>query len=120
MIHLGTAPKRSRGSADVPFTRVGDRLLMHQVEIEQHLRERQVQAHGLNRQVLLYDLTNTHFEGVCSANPKAKRGANKQKRNDCPQIVIGMVFDEYGFELAHRTFSGNLRDSNSLIKMLKQ
>ena len=100
--------------------RVGDRLLKHQLELEPHFRERQSQGHGFKRQVLLYDLTNTHFEGVCSANRKARRGANKQKRNDCPQVVIGMVFDEYGFELAHRTFSGNLRDSNSLVEMLKK
>jgi hypothetical protein len=30
---------------------------------------------------LLYDLTNTHFEGLSKQNPKAKRGMNKQKRN---------------------------------------
>lgn len=26
----------------------------------------------------------------------AVRGRNKQKRNDCPQIVVGVVFDEFG------------------------
>ena len=30
-----------------------------------------------------------------------------------------MVFDEFGFELAHRTFQGNMSDSKSLIEMLE-
>jgi len=64
--------------------------------------ERRAQLFGLDRTVFLYDLTNTHFEGLCARNPKAKRGANKQKRNDCKQIVVGMVFDRFGFELTHK------------------
>ena len=100
--------------------RVGDRLLGHQDQIEAHLRSRQAQVHGLDRQVLLYDLTNTHFEGVCANNAKAKRGRNKQKRHDCPQVVIGMVFDEHGFELAHRTFAGNMSDGKSLVEMITE
>ncbi|NOY80722.1 MAG: hypothetical protein GXP31_06930 [Kiritimatiellaeota bacterium] len=109
---------RARG--DDAFYRVGDRLLEHRDRIESHLRRRQAGLFNLNRTLLLYDLTNTHFEGVCAANPKAKRGRNKQKRHDCPQVVIGMVFDEFGFELAHRTFQGNTSDSKSLLAMLDQ
>ena len=82
-----------RGAGDDRFYRVSDLLLARQGEIERHLRERQSSLFNLERTVLLYDLTNTHFEGVCNRNPKAKRGANKQKRNDCAQIVVGMVFD---------------------------
>lgn len=101
------------------YYRTGDRLLAKQLDIEAHLRRRQSALFGLDRTILLYDLTNTHFEGVCSTNPKAVRGCNKQKRNDCPQIVIGMVFDRDGFELAHRTFAGNMSDSRSLVQMVK-
>ena len=41
------------------------------------------------------------------------------KRNDCPQIVIGMVFDRYGFELTHKIFEGNQTDSKTLVHMIK-
>jgi len=109
-----------RARADDAFYRVGDRLLERRDRIEAHLRRRQAGLFQLNRTLLLYDLTNTHFEGACAANPKAKRGRNKQKRHDCPQVVIGMVFDEFGFELAHRTFQGNMSDSKSLLEMLDQ
>jgi transposase len=68
----------------------------------------------------LYDLTNTHFEGVCADNPKARYGNNKQKRNDCPQVVVGMVFDQYGFEVCHKVFEGNKADSTSLESMVSE
>ncbi|MFZ4398144.1 MAG: IS1634 family transposase, partial [Kiritimatiellia bacterium] len=107
-----------RGAGDDRFYRVSDLLLSRQREIERHLRERQRSLFNLDRTVLLYDLTNTHFEGLCQRNPKAKRGANKQKRNDCAQIVVGMVFDQFGFEMAHKIFEGNLNDGKSLVEMI--
>ena len=107
-----------RGVGDDRFYRVSDLLLERQSEIEGHLRERQSSLFNLGRTVLLYDLTNTHFEGLCRRNPKAKRGANKQKRNDCAQIVVGMVFDQFGFELAHKVFEGTLNDGKSLLEMI--
>jgi transposase len=108
-----------RRKADDIFYRTGDRLLERRERIEAHLRRRQEKLFNLERTILLYDLTNTHFEGMCEANDKAAGGRNKQKRHDCPQVVVGMVFDEFGFELAHRTFKGNMSDSKSLIEMLE-
>ena len=109
---------RLRGAGDDRFYRVSDRLLSCHGAIEAHLRDRQSSLFNLDRTVLLYDLTNTHFEGLCGRNPKAKRGANKQKRNDCAQIVVGMVFDQYGFEIAHKVFEGNRNDGKSLVEMI--
>lgn len=107
-----------RGAGDDRFYRAGDLLLARKSDIERHLRERQQGLFNLERTVLLYDLTNTHFEGVCARNPKARRGANKQKRNDCAQIVVGMVFDQYGFEMAHKVFEGTRNDGKSLVDMV--
>lgn len=109
-----------RGAGDDRFYRVSDRLLDHQRDIERHLCKRQRSLFNLDRTVLLYDLTNSHFEGVCRRNPKAKRGKNKQKRNDCPQIVVGMVFDQFGFEMTHKIFEGTMNDGRSLLSMITQ
>ncbi len=109
---------RLRGAGDDRFYRVSDKLLSRQSAIEEHLREREAHLWDLQRVVLLYDLTNSHFEGVCKGNPKAKRGVNKQKRNDCPQVVVGMIFDQFGFELAHRVFEGSMHDGKSLMEMV--
>lgn len=109
-----------RGAGDDRFYRVSDLLLARKGAIEAHLREQQSSMFNLNRTVLLYDLTNTHFEGVCKRNPKAKRGKNKQKRNDCAQIVVGMLFDQFGFEMAHKIFEGSMNDSKSLLQIIDE
>ena len=102
------------------YYRVSDRLVQNREKIEEHLRERHGELFNLDRTVLLYDLSNTHFEGMGAGNAKAKRGKNKQKRDDCVQIVVGMVFDTEGFEMGHRIFAGNRSDSTSLLEMLEE
>lgn len=109
-------PTVLRGGVDRLY-RAGDKLLRHRDRLEAHLRER-TQGHcGVQRTLFLYDLTNFHFEGVCAGNPQARRGKNKQRRDDCPQVVVGMVFDESGFALLHRTFAGNTADCRTLPAM---
>ena len=102
------------------FYRISDRLFAKRQAIEEHLRDRQGKLFGTDRTLLLYDLTNSYFEGEALGNPKAKRGKSKEKRNDCPQVVLGMVFDRRGFELAHRVFEGNQSDAKSLIHLLEE
>ena len=98
--------------------RVSDELLKHRKPIEIALRGKSQDLFSLNRSVILYDVTNTHFEGVCAKNPKAKHGKNKQKRNDCRQVAVGMAFDENGFPLAHEVFEGNISDTKTLRLIL--
>lgn len=96
----------------------GDALFSKRKFIESALREAQAGIFGSRGGVILYDVTNTHFEGVCKRNPKAKHGKNKQKRNDCRQVAIGMAFDERGLPLAHEVFEGNIADSKTLLHIL--
>jgi len=96
----------------------GDELLGHRVQIETALREHGRDLFSAKRSIILYDVTNTHFEGVCAANPKAKHGKNKQKRNDCRQVAVGMAFDEHGLPLAHEVFEGNVADTTTLEALL--
>ena len=102
------------------FYRVSDQLLKHQAVLEKHLRDRQGELFSVDRTVLLYDLTNRYFEGEARSNPKARRGKSKEKRNDCPQIVVGMVFERRECELAHKVFAGNQSDGKSLVAMIKE
>jgi len=98
--------------------RAGDALFKHRKAIESFLREREAQLFNSRRSIILYDVTNTHFEGLCQNNPKARHGRNKQKRNDCRQVAVGMAFDERGLPLAHEVFEGNISDSKTLEIML--
>jgi transposase len=100
--------------------RTGDQLLKQRDQIESRLRNQQRDLFKLERSVILYDVTNTHFEGVCSKNPKACHGKNKQKRNDCPQVAIGMAFDEHGLPLAHEVFEGNVAETTTLVTILER
>lgn len=100
------------------YYRLSDKLLKYQEEIMTHLRRTEQKYFNLQRTVFLYDLTNTYFEGTALENPKARRGNSKHKRNDCPQIVVGMVFDNSGFEIGHKVFEGNRSDSTTIEEML--
>lgn len=100
--------------------RTSDELLAHRVTIEQKLRNREADLFSLSRKIILYDVTNSHFEGLCESNPKARHGKNKQKRNDCRQVAIGMAFDERGMSLAHEVFEGNIADTKTLELMLNR
>jgi len=114
---LGTNITRSNKDR---LYRTGDELLKHRTEIEKQLRERERDLFSTKRSIILYDVTNTHFEGVCAGNPKAKHGKNKQKRNDCRQVAVGMAFDELGLPLAHEVFEGNVADTKTLGALLER
>lgn len=96
----------------------GDALFAKRKFIESSLRRHQVDLFGCAGGIVLYDVTNTHFEGVCACNPKARHGKNKQKRNDCRQVAIGMAFDERGLPMAHEVFAGNISDTKTLVHLL--
>ena len=105
-------------SAKDRLYRTSDDLMTLRKDIEATLRQRERDLFSLSRSVILYDVTNSHFEGFCASNPKAKHGKNKQHRNDCRQIAVGIAFDEHGFPLAHETFEGNMADTKTLPLIL--
>ena len=97
---------------------VGDILFARRKAIERGLREREAGLFDTAGSIVLYDMTNTHFEGLCEKNPKARHGKNKQHRNDCRQVAIGMAFDARGLALAHDVFEGNIAETKTLAHML--
>ena len=99
---------------------VSDKLLGQQTAIESFLADREQDLFNLSRSLVLYDLTNTHFEGSCEMNPKAKRGRSKQKRSDCPLVTLGLVLDGNGFPLHSRVFEGNASEPGTLETMLDE
>lgn len=95
-----------------------DALYKRRKVLEKALCRREADTFCFQRSIILYDMTNTHFEGICEKNPKARHGKNKQKRNDCRQVAVGMAFDERGLALAHDVFEGNISESKTLALML--
>ena len=67
--------------------------------------------------MLLYDLTSTYFEINASDVPegdKRRHGYSRDKRPDCPQVVIALVVTPEGLPLAYEVLPGNTADSRTL------
>lgn len=99
--------------------RISDLVLLHQADIEKHLKLRERDLFSLKENIILYDLTNTYFEGSAQKNEKAKRGRSKEKRSDCPLVTLGLVIDEFGFPKTSKVFSGNVSEGKTLLGMLE-
>jgi len=84
------------------------------------LRRTEGRLFALEDKIILYDLTNTFFEGSGKYNPKARYGGNsKEKRSDCPLVTLGLVLDMHGFPKKSRIFEGNVSESKTLETMIK-
>ena len=100
--------------------KVSDWLLKHKDALEWHLRQSEGQLFKLEEKIILYDLTNTFFEGSCKFNPKSRYGRSKDKRNDCPLVTLGLVLDINGFPKNSRIFEGNVSEPKTLEMMIRR
>ena len=98
--------------------KVADKLLKNKTDIENHLGQKEQELFNLERTIILYDLTNTYFEGQATKNTKAARGRSKEKRKDCPLVTMGLVLDGSGFPLGSEIFEGNVSEPTTLKAML--
>ncbi len=95
--------------------RTSDILLSHKDALEDFLRLRAKKLLSLSETILLYDLTNTYFEGSASKSSKAARGWSKEQRYDRPLITLGLVLDEHGFIKCSRILAGNVCEAKTLL-----
>jgi transposase len=103
------------------YYRAGDKLLGCKAKLERHLAARETAEFSLSRSILLYDLTNSYFEGQAEANALAARSMNsKEKRTDCPLVALGMVLDADGFPLCHKVFPGNIHDCKTMADIVAE
>ena len=88
--------------------------------LEMGLRKRENALYPRAETIVLYDLTNSHFEGRYLGNPLAKRGHSKQMRSDCPLVTLALVVDSQGFPLFSQIYAGNQSEPETLAQVLKQ
>ena len=69
--------------------------------------------------LVIYDLSNTFFEGRKASSKLARYGRNKEKRNDCKQVVFTGVINEQGFMRYSRVYDGNTSDIPTLKQMVE-
>jgi len=100
-----------------------DLLLEHKEALFSHLVGRWRDLFNADFDVLLYDLTSTYFEVNASDLPegsKRRHGYSRDKRPDCPQVVIALVVTPDGLPLAYEVLAGNTADSKTLRTFLKK
>jgi hypothetical protein len=98
-----------------------DFLLPHKDALFSHLMARWRDLFNPNFDVLLYDLTSTYFEINASDVPegdKRRHGYSRDKRPDCPQVVIALVVTSEGLPLAYEVLPGNTADCKTLRTFL--
>ena len=98
-----------------------DFLLPHKEALFAHLTARWRDLFNANFDVLLYDLTSTYFEINASDvadGDKRRHGYSRDKRPDCPQVVIALVVTPDGLPLAYEVLPGNTADCTTLRMFL--
>ena len=98
-----------------------DLLLQHKNALFAHLTARWRDLFNADFDVLLYDLTSTYFEINASdvaEGDKRRHGYSRDKRSDCPQVVIALVVTPDGLPLAYEVLAGNTADCTTLRMFL--
>lgn len=95
-------------------------LLENHKEIEQRLSETARDVFDLKETVILYDLTNTYFEGSKRNSKIAKPGRSKERRNDRPLVTLALTVDADGFPKQSRILNGNVSEPGTLENMLNE
>jgi transposase len=97
---------------------ISHKLYTLKAPLEQHLSRRTNELFDLEDKIILYDLTNTYFEGRMAGSKIAKFGHSKEKRNDARIVVLAMVINREGFLKYSNIHEGNMADCKTLGAMV--
>jgi len=98
--------------------RISKKLYAEKEALEQHLSLRTNELFDIEDKIMLYDLTNTYFEGRKEGSQLAKFGRSKEKRSDAKLVVLALVVNPEGFIKYSSVLQGNMADSNTLEGMI--
>ena len=88
--------------------------------LEQFLSVRTNELFDLDDKILLYDLTNTFFEGRKLGSKLAKFARSKEKRSDAKLVVLALVINVEGFVKYSKIYRGNMSDCKTLSEVVEQ
>jgi len=98
--------------------KISDKLYQNKTQIDKFLYNKILDIFNLDDSLVIYDLSNTHFEGRKANSKIAKFGRNKQKRNDSKQVVFTGVINPEGFIRHSRVYEGNTSDIATIEDMI--
>ena len=97
---------------------ISKKLYAQKEALEQHLSIRTNELFDIQDKIILYDLTNTYFEGRKQGSKLAKFGRSKEKRSDAKLVVLGLVINPEGFIKYSSILEGNMADCKTLEGMI--
>jgi hypothetical protein len=100
--------------------RISKLLYCEKENIENHLSLRTNELFDIEDKIILYDLTNTYFEGRMINSQLARFGRSKEKRSDSKLIVLALVVNPEGFIKYSGLLEGNVSDASTLEKMINE
>ena len=98
---------------------ISHKLYFVKDQLEQYLSRQTNELFDLEDKIILYDLTNTYFEGQMKRSKLAKFGRSKEKRSDARLIVLAVVVNREGFLKYSNIFEGNMSDSKTLYTVIE-
>jgi len=98
--------------------KIADKLYDNKAFIDKFLYKRLTDLFNIKDSLVIYDLSNTYFEGRKASSKLAQYGKSKEKRTDCKQVVFTGVINANGFIRYSRIYEGNMTDSPTLEEMI--
>ena len=98
----------------------GSALKLYSIKeaLENYLSKKTNELFDIQDKIVLYDLTNTYFEGEKRNSVLAKFGRSKEKRNDAKLIVLALVVNPEGFIKYSSIYEGNMSDCKTVAGMI--
>ena len=100
--------------------KISKKLYEEKEVLELYLSKKTNTLFDLEDTIILYDLTNTYFEGSKRHSSIARFGRSKEKRSDCPLMVLALVVNVEGFIKYSTIFSGNIADCKTLGEIIEK
>jgi transposase len=98
---------------------VSRQFYKHKPGIESWLSKKTSGLFDLQDKIILYDLTNTYFEGRKQESQMAMFGVSKEKRSDARLITLALVVNVEGFVKYSQIYRGNIADPATLESTVK-
>ena len=99
--------------------KISKKLYSVKQDSEEFLSSKTNELFDLQDTVILYDLTNTYFEGIKNSSKYAKFGRSKEKRTDARIISLALVVNVFGFVKYSKIYAGNISDGSTLAKTIE-
>ncbi|MBK9151031.1 MAG: IS1634 family transposase [Saprospiraceae bacterium] len=99
---------------------ISHKLYEHKSKIESRLSTKTNELFDLDDKIMIYDLTNSYYEGQMAKSTMARYGRSKEKRSDAKLVVLAMVVNEQGFIKYSQIYEGNTSDTQTLKDLVAQ